>query len=46
MRVQRIKLLSLIHILRQIMVKDAGKRVWMPKDEEDYVEMLKGDVVK
>ena len=34
------------HVLRQIMVEDAGKCVWMPKDEEDYVEMLKGDVVK
>lgn len=34
------------YVLRQIMVEDAGKRVWMPKDEEDYVEMLKGDVVK
>lgn len=34
------------YALRQIMVEDAGKRVWMPKDEEDYVEMLKGDVVK
>lgn len=34
------------HVLRQIMVEDAGKRVWMPKDEEVPVEMVKGDVVK
>ena len=34
------------HVLRQIMVEDAGKRVWMPKDEEVHVEMVKGDVVK
>ena len=34
------------HVLRQIMVEDAGKRAWMPKDEEVPVEMVKGDVVK
>ncbi len=33
------------HVLRQIMVEDAGKRVWMPKEEE-HGEMLKGVVVK
>lgn len=34
------------HVLRQIMVEDAGRRVWMPKDEEVHDEMLKGVVVK
>lgn len=34
------------HVLRQIMVEDAGKRVWMPKDEEDLDGMLKGVAVK
>lgn len=34
------------HVLQQIMVENAGKRVWMPKEEADCADMTKGDVLR
>lgn len=37
---------DVVGVLRQIMVEDAGKRVWMEKDVKNRADMEKGDAAK